>query len=233
MIEPTAETLLCVNLFRELTAHDRKAIASHCHPHRYAKGQEILAYGDQSTDVFFVVSGQVRATIYSATGKEVTFRELGAGENFGSLSALDGKPRASSVIALADTLTLSMPSPAFRELLTRHPPICLELLEELSALVRLLSNRVVELSTLGVRNRIHAELLRLARGNMETENTAIIAPSPTHVDIASRISTHREAVTKELSQLINDGLLQRRGRTLIINNLGKLKRMVEEVRKGG
>lgn len=232
MIKPTAETLLSLNLFRDLSAPERNALAAHCRAHRYSKGQQILAYEDQSRDVFFVVSGQVRATIYTASGREVTFRDLGAGEDFGGLSALDSQPRASSVIALSDTMALSMPPTAFREALRRHPSIALRMLQALSALVRLLSNRVVEFSTLGVRNRIHAELLRLAKNSLETGDTAIITPSPRHVDIASRISTHREAVTRELNQLISEGLLERRGRALIITSVGKLQRMVEEVRKG-
>jgi CRP/FNR family cyclic AMP-dependent transcriptional regulator len=232
MIKPTAETLLFINLFRNLPPNDRKGIAERCQTHHYAKGQEILAYKDESRDVFFIVSGQVRATIYSVTGREVTFRDLGAGEIFGNLSAVDGKPRASSVIALADTIALSMPSPAFRGLLANDSAICLSIVQELTGLVRLLSNRVFEFSTLGVRNRIHAELLRLARKNMETKKLATISPSPKHVDIASRVSTHREAVTKELNQLVHDGLIQRRGRTLVINDVQKLTQMVEEVGTG-
>ena len=67
------------------------------------------------------------------------------------------------------------------------------------------STRVIELGTLSVRNRIHAKLLRLSRPSATERNTAIISPIPTHANIASFISTHREAITRELNDLARAG----------------------------
>ena len=68
--------------------------------------------------------------------------------------------------------------------------------------IRSLTTRVYELfSTLAVNNRIQAELLRLASFTCQGGNSARIAPAPTHVEIASRVSSHREAVTRELNRL--------------------------------
>jgi DNA-binding GntR family transcriptional regulator len=86
------------------------------------------------------------------------------------------------------------------------------------------------MSTLGVKNRIHAELLRLAQRKMKDGKTAVISPAPTHADIASRVSTHREAVTRELNQLAHIGLLERRPGALFVADVPTLARMVEEVR---
>ena len=95
--------------------------------------------------------------------------------------------------------------------------------------VRGLSERIFEFSTLAVKNRIHSELLRLAREGEREGKTARISPAPTHADIASRISTHREAVTREPNDLTKAGLLKRDGRTLIISDLDELERLVHEV----
>jgi Mn-dependent DtxR family transcriptional regulator len=59
-------------------------------------------------------------------------------------------------------------------------------------------------------------------------NTATVAPAPKHAEIASRISTHREAVAREISRLEALGLLQRKSRRIIITDLKRLARMVEE-----
>jgi len=80
-----------------------------------------------------------------------------------------------------------------------------------------------------VKNRIHVELLRLACDHMRDERTAVISPAPTHADIASRVSTHREAVTRELNHLAQSGLVERRSRTLIIHDVPRLTHMVQEV----
>ena len=97
-------------------------------------------------------------------------------------------------------------------------------------MVRGLCERVVEFSTLGVKNRIHAELLRLANKHMQDENRAVISPAPTHADIASRVSTTREAVTREMSHLGQIGVIERRSGTLVVCDTAKLTQMVQEVR---
>jgi CRP/FNR family cyclic AMP-dependent transcriptional regulator len=101
-------------------------------------------------------------------------------------------------------------------------------LQHLTRLVRSLSTRVYEFSTLAVQNRIHAELLRLAREGEAAERGVLIAHPPTHSEIASRISTHREAVTRELNRLAKLGIVERRGTALLIADLGRLARMVAE-----
>jgi len=225
----TAETLAGIQLFRHLPAEDRKTLADRCHAHRYAAKQEIVSHAEQSSDVYFIVSGQVRATIYSAGGREVAFRDLGAGDMFGDLSAIDGKPRSASVVAVVDSFVISMTAKAFREVLQGYPSVAMAALLELVDLVRGLCERVIEMSTLGVKNRIHAELLRLAQRKMKDGKTAVLQPAPTHADIASRISTHREAVTRELNHLAQIGLLERRTGALVVTDVPGLAHMVEEV----
>jgi CRP/FNR family transcriptional regulator, cyclic AMP receptor protein len=94
--------------------------------------------------------------------------------------------------------------------------------------IRALTTRVYEFSTLAVNNRIQAELLRLANLAPQGSNAARIAPAPTHGDIASRVSSHREAVTRELNRLSRIGVIERRGGTLLVKDLDRLAKMVHE-----
>lgn len=231
MIELTAETLYGIKVFRDLPADNRKTLARRCRGRRYEVSEQIISHYTKSTDVYFIISGQVRATIYSSSGKEVTFRDLGSGEVFGHLSAIDGQPRSVSVVALADSLVISMAADVFWDVLKDYPVVAAAILKELTGLVRRLTERVVEFSTLGVKNRIHAELLRLAYEHMQGENSALMSPAPTHAEIANRVSTHREAVTRELNHLAKSGIIERRSGMLIIGDVAKLARMVEEVRE--
>jgi len=64
---------------------------------------------------------------------------------------------------------------------------------------------------------------------MRDENTAAISPVPTHADFASRVSTHREAVTRELNALERAGLIGRDGSALIVHDVARLARLVEDV----
>ncbi|MDH3671406.1 MAG: Crp/Fnr family transcriptional regulator [Gammaproteobacteria bacterium] len=225
-----AVTLSGIEAFRSLSTDDREALASRCDSRRYAADQQIISHTDSSTDVYFIVSGRVRATIYSSSGKEVSFRDIEAGEIFGDLSAIDGKPRSANVVALTDCLIVSMSAEVLWDTLQRYPDVCAVVLKELTKLVRSLAERVVEFSTLGVKNRIHAELLRLAGKHMQDENSAVISPAPTQADIASRVSTTREAVAREMSHLGQIGVIERRNSALVIGDVARLSRMVQEVR---
>lgn len=228
MVTDAEFTLSDIDLFRNLPGSDLDVLAGRCGWRRYAPAQQIIGEQDQTSDVYFIVSGRVRATVYSASGKEVSFRDLGAGKSIGELSAIDGAPRSANVVALSETVLASMPAGVFRDILRDHPDVSARMMAYLVGLVRKLSDRVVEFSVLAVRNRIHGELLRLAREHECHGNAARLSPAPTHADIASRVATHREAVTRELNVLAGDGFIERQPGALVIVDVFRLERLVEE-----
>ena len=167
----------------------------------------------------------MRVIIYSASGRAVTFRDMATGDMFGELAAIDGQRRSATVLAVSDCLIAQLTAKAFWELLETQPTITRAVLLHLNRLVRSLSTRVFEFSTLAVRNRIHAELLRIARDGQHRDDGVMIAKAPTHSEIASRISTHREAVAREMSRLAKLGIIRRQGPRLTIPDLERLARM--------
>ncbi len=166
--------------------------------------------------------------IYSVTGKEVPFRDVEAGDIFGEFAAIDDEPRSASIEVLEPSVVASMSSWDFKRVAREEPDVAMAVMQHLTAEARRLTARIFEFSTLAVRNRIRAELLRLAGGSAHERVSAVIRPVPTHSEIASRISTHREAVSRELSRLAQLGLVERQGGSLIINDLARLAEMVED-----
>ena len=79
----------------------------------------------------------------------------------------------------------------FNQLLIEHPKVTVKILKGLARIVRVSNNLIMDLSTLGANNRVHAEILRLAKPGIEEVNTARISPFPIHGDMASRVSTTR------------------------------------------
>jgi CRP-like cAMP-binding protein len=227
---PAAETLAGIAIFRELAPDVVVSLSRLCRWRRYGANQTILQRQDESRDVFFVVRGRVCAIYHSASGREVRLSELAAGEMFGELAAIDSEPRSADIVCATDTLIASMSADLFWDILRRHEPVCTAILRRLTRVARGHLQRLVELSTLPVRSRVHAELLRLARFGASGPDRAIavIAPAPTHAEIASRISTHREAVTRELNELARAKLIEKRGSALVIRDIAALASMVEE-----
>jgi cAMP-binding proteins - catabolite gene activator and regulatory subunit of cAMP-dependent protein kinases len=214
--------------FKELSPSDTERASAQCHWRWYEPEERILSQEDRSTDVFFIVQGRVRITNYSPDRSEVSFRDMGVGEIFGELAAIDGLPRSASAVALSVALLASMPARTYWRLLEAHPALTRHCLIRLARLVRALSDRVVEFATLSVRDRICAELLRLAARRSGREGLWEIERMPTHAELANRVATHREAVTRVLHKLELDGTIRREGRKLILADLVSLRSALEE-----
>jgi CRP-like cAMP-binding protein len=219
-----------VSILAPLSEQSLQSIAQSCTWRQCDAGTQILSYQDPSTNVFFLVAGRARVIIYSLEGKAVVFADLKPGAMFGEIAAIDGKWRSASIEALEACTIASLTSQQFEALLVREPAVAITTLRQLAADVRRLSERVFEFSTLAVQNRIHAELLRLAGEGRQSAGEAILSPAPSLSDIANRISTHREAVSRELSRLSATGLLRREVGNLRITDLAKLSELVHEAK---
>jgi len=229
-VQPSSLGLRAIELLDGLAPEKLDALARQCVWRNYEAGRRIISRNAADRDVYLLVSGRVRITTYSQGGRQVTFRDIAAGDVFGEVAALDERPRSADVIALDTTLLASMAPRVFRKLLVREPVLGERVMKRLAGLVRSLSERVVDLSTLGVQNRIHAEILRLARQAGVERNRARLEPGPKHADIASQVSTYREQVTRELSALARAGILEKDGAALVVRDVARLEKMVEDVR---
>ena len=231
--QPSSLGLRRIELLDGLSPERLDALARQCAWRNYEAGQRIISRNAVERDVYFLVSGRVRITTYSESGRQVTFRDMSAGEVFGEMAGLDEMPRSADVIALDAVLIACMPAAAFHHLLNDEPQLATRMLRRLASMVRKLTQRVIDLSTLGVQNRIHAELLRLAREAGIDDNKARIDPAPKHADIASQVSTNREQVTRELSALAKAGIVAKgNAGVLVVRDVRQLEKMVKEVGHG-
>jgi CRP-like cAMP-binding protein len=215
--------LRVISLFEDLQAGDLSKIASLCTVRAYEKHAQIMGEQDQTTDVFFILSGSVRISSFTEAGREVIFTEMSAGDIFGEFSAVDQLPRSATVLALTDCVLARMPSAKFFETLKQHAEISTRLVELLVAKIRKMSERVFEVSALAVRERVRRELLRLAEDGAAFRNGVVIRPAPTHYEIAARIGSHREAVTREFNRLEAENIVEVRRRQIRIVDIERLK----------
>jgi CRP/FNR family cyclic AMP-dependent transcriptional regulator len=161
--------------------------------------------------------------------REVIFKDYQARDFFGGVSVIHGKPRKAGILALTDVAVTRMPGAVFRELLHSVPDLCDQFLLRMAGEIQHLVNRVNEFSTLDVRHRIYAELLRLSRPKAGTEHGAVISPPPRQVDVAARIGTRREPVAREMKVLERAGLLRRSRGALEIVDTRRLQSLLDMV----
>ncbi len=219
-IEPSSLGLRSIDLLQGLPAQRLDEISRRCAWRHYQAGQRLVSREAADRDLHMIVAGTVRVTSYSAAGRETSFRDLPAGTSYGELSALDGRPRSVDVVAMTSALIASLSPADFRTLLREEWIVNERVLLRLTDLVRRLTDRVLDLSTLTVQQRICRELLRLAHQGR-------IAPAPKHAELASLVSTYREQITREISALVKAGVLAKDGNALVVRDPAKLERLAD------
>ncbi|MET1110388.1 MAG: Crp/Fnr family transcriptional regulator [Allosphingosinicella sp.] len=195
------------------------------------RGQIIISEGSETTEVYLICTGKVQISLFSLHGKEVILREMGPHHLFGELAAIDRQPRSANVIAVEDSLLANMRGEQFVDFLGAVPQAGLWMSRLLVARIRNLTSRAFELATLPVAGRVQSELLRLAREADVSSDRLEIHPMPTHADLAARIGTHREAVTRELNLLAGEGILRQSGRRVEILSVAKLHALYDRIRR--
>jgi len=181
----------------------------------YEPGALVLDFDDVSTDVFFVDSGSVRVVVRNAGGREVILGDLSAGSMFGEMAAIDDAPRSANITALNRSIVSRMSGPAFKAMAAEVPLVALRVMRVLTARIRLGNDRLLELATLALKHRLYAELLRQARPRAGSTE-GVISPPPLQHVLASRIGGRREAVSREMAELLRQGQLRRTSGALVI-----------------
>ncbi len=210
-----------IGLFVELDDESLMRVVARCSVSNRARNTQILSFRDESNDVFFILDGRIQVKNYSEHGREFIFSEIGAGQIFGEFSALDGLPRSASVVAMEDSVVARMKAADFVALLRSDFDLTLRLLRVLTGKARGLSDRIFDLIALNARDRICFELVRLAAAGVREGARVMIRPAPTHYEIAARIGSHREAVTRELNHLVTRGYVELGRRHVVIVDLDR------------
>jgi CRP/FNR family cyclic AMP-dependent transcriptional regulator len=195
---------------------------------RFDPEEVLVDFDEPSTDVYFLLSGEVRVLMRTASGKEVILYEMRPGDLFGEPAALDGVPRSANVTALTRGEACVMPASVFKELLFSHQSVAERLFCLMASRIRELNARFMEQTVLDLRHRLYSELLRLSTPRQDRSGERVITPPPFHHIVAARIGCRREQITREFTMLTQEGLIERTRGALILRQPDVLKARVAE-----
>ncbi len=232
MTNPAADPLAGFALFDGLPPDSRVALARACSSRAFTARQVICDLDTPDRDVMFIVAGTVTVSSYSRSGREIAFAELGVGDYFGEIAAIDGLRRSAVVSGKTDGLLVVMPAVRFRALLSDQPDIAWRVMMRLTSLIRASNERVQSFSTQSVTQRLCLELLGLCKPCPAVPGSQVVHPLPTQAELGSRIGASRETVARVLLDLAQDGLVVRKGRTLTIPDPARLRALIEGLALG-
>ena len=186
------------------------------------EGEVLVEAGDATDKVYFLLAGELRFSVYTRVGKVVSLRGADLGAFVGEAALADDGRSPYSVEAARPSTVAALNAQTFMEFVHGDASLLRALLGQFFERQVLLTEQIVELSTLSVHARIHKELVRLSRENMKADGSSIIRPVPTHSELARRIGTQREAVSRQMSHLQQLGIIVRREGGLFIPYVSRL-----------
>ena len=226
---PTSgERLRLIPLFADTDPDTAERLAERCRFVDYEPEETILDRKDPSTEVRFVVSGDVRIVMRVAEGREYILNDGGPGDLFGELSAIDGGGRSASVVAVTRVHCCLMPAAVFHEAIDDDVDVRWTIMERLAGLVRRLSEKVIEYSFLQAKHRIYAELLRMSVPRRGMDGERVVTPPPVQRELADRIGSRREVVSRVLGDMERNGVVERTRGALVITDVPRLEAMIRE-----
>jgi CRP/FNR family transcriptional regulator, cyclic AMP receptor protein len=182
--------------FGALAPEQIKRLGSLACARRVASSTTLFVKGDPGTALFAVVSGTVKIAVPSIDGREATFNLLYAGDIFGEIALLDGRPRTADAIAITDCELILIKRRDFLSFVHDEPKVALKLIELLCARLRVAGTREEELVFLNLPARLARLLLRLVDENAAAADKNKL--SITQQEISGMLGTTRESVNKHL-----------------------------------
>ena len=222
------ESLSQIPLFQGVDDATIEQQSRRCTWRTYEENELIIDYEDETRDVRFILDGRVRIILRIATGKEVILTEMRDGDFFGEIAAIDEEGRSANVTALTRTKLCVMPQSVFIELVESQPSVNRSVMKTLASRCRNLNSRLAEHCFLQTKHRLYTELLRLSRPRLGHEGQRSISPPPTQKELAARIGTRREVVSREIANLKRAKVIDKTTGALILSDVERLSDMISE-----
>lgn len=206
-------------LFGELNDVELAALAERAIERRLKRDEILFVAGDEAAGLFVIAEGSLRAYREGVDGREQVIHVERAGATIAELPVFDDKPYPSTVAAEENTTVLFLARRDVKSLCMAHPEIALAALKMLSGRLRKCAELVEALSLHEVDHRLARWILAEARARSErTDNGLELTLVLTNQQIAARIGSVREVVSRSLARLQQNSLIQVEGRKVIIQD---------------
>lgn len=186
-------------------------------------GERLLFQGEPAAHIGFILSGRAKAVSFSDDGTETWLGRFEAGEFFGHIAFLTQSDVRFEVSAESDMRLRLIPIANIKSLLETAPELGEVFARDLAGRLDTMMSRLVEALTLSAKGRVCAELVRLSSPMGIMPNMSVIRPNPVFVDMALRINSTRETVSRAISELQKQGIIKREAGAIIIEKPDALK----------
>jgi CRP/FNR family transcriptional regulator len=204
-------------MFSALEDADLRALADRAVEIKLGRGELLFMEGDEARGLYCIVEGSVRAFRESLEGREQVIHVETAGATIAEVPVFDEGKYPSTVAGEEDSVLLFMDKHDVRRMCLGHPQIALAALRLLAGRLRKCAALVEDLSLHEVDQRLAKFLTGEARARGVKTGAGIVLEMPlTNQQVAARIGSVREVVSRALARLQKNGLISVEGRQITI-----------------
>src|SRR6201995_3845330 len=200
-----------------LAEAEREALMAYAARASWPAGFAIYQRGASADGVFIVTRGRIVLRSRVRAGRSFVPWIACPGETFGSEGLSQNARYATDAKADEESETLFLSSVRFRSLLREQPQHALTLMNQLMTERTALLDKLRELTTLSVEQRLIATLVRMASNNPFTHDDGrIVLDTQRYRLLCELVGATRESVSLVLGRLTGEGLVERKGTSLIV-----------------
>ncbi|MBI5650959.1 MAG: Crp/Fnr family transcriptional regulator [Chloroflexi bacterium] len=222
-MEQFAERLAQTHAFGKLARAERIELARLAHRRQLDAGEFLCHQGEVWTHAIFVAAGQLRWAMLSPSGKEYMLYALEPGRVFWGHSFFDDEPMPASLQATQPTEVYVWHRDVILPIVDRNPVVWREITKALVATMRQAREIIYGLAFQPVAGRL-AKLLLTQFPAPEKQS---FERSITLHEIAARVASTPEVVSRVLHQFQAEGILEITRASITLNNRAALARVVE------
>jgi CRP/FNR family transcriptional regulator, cyclic AMP receptor protein len=198
-------------LFRAFDERERHELAARAQLRSFAASEPICYVGEPGRSMMGVVVGTVRISLPTRKDKEIILADLPAGELFGEIALLDGRPRSANARALTNCELLVLERRDVLPFLERSPTACFNLMQLLCGRIRRSDERMSEIAFFDLPARLARALLRYPAHGHGPPKLSL-----SQSELAEMSGATRENVNRCLREWQRRGILQLKNRWTII-----------------
>ena len=227
-LERRMEVLAKSALFQSLPAKDLADLASRAHEHNLAQGQILFTANEPADGLYIVLRGSVRAFRVNIDGREQTIHVERAGGMLAEVTVFDGGTYPSTAVAEEASVVLFFRKEQVLAFLRQHPEAALAALALMAKKLRIVATLAEQLALNDLGQRLATLLLEEAQRNSTKLQDGISFSLPlSNTQIASRLGSVREVVSRGLQKLTQQGVIEIRGHRIVVLNVKALRAQAE------
>ena len=193
----------------------------------FSKGELVITEGEPALGFGFILSGTVPSYQLSADGRRLLFKAGGRGDHVGFVPAVAGSRHSFYFEATSAATVAWFPRAALLTLMDEEPAVGRALLTMFADWLNLSmhTNRTLALDVPSrVANYLFGRCLAVGRSVPEGLSVAL---GMSKTDLASYLNTAPETLSRAFAKLTAEGLVEVRGRSVIVRDVGGLARRGE------